>query len=115
MSREDLKWNNYTFTWYDNIQPMLKNTEIKLLKEKDSWIYKLREKRGKLSVRLSDCFSVVQEFKTRDKLFEAEQIHRELMDISAEIEEFNKEVTINLQTQNSNLLLIKKAKIIYFS
>lgn len=79
---------------------MLKNTEIKLLKEKDSWIYKLREKRGKLSVRLSDCFSVVQEFKTRDKLFEAEQIHRELMDISAEIEEFNKEVTINLINPN---------------
>lgn len=92
MSKDDLKWNNYTFTWYDNIQPMLRNTEIKLLKEKDTWIYKLRDKRGKLSIRLSDCINRVREFKLRDKIFEAEQINKELKDMTLEIEEFNKEV-----------------------
>lgn len=71
---------------------MLRNTEIKLLKEKDNWIYRLRDKRAKLSVRLSDCLSRVAEFKLRDKIFEAEQINGELKEISLEINEFNKEV-----------------------
>ena len=94
LSKEDIKWNNYTFTWYENIQPMLRKTEVKLLKEKDTCIYKLRDKRNKLSVRLDDCMNRVHEFRLRDKIFEAEQINKELNEITVEIAEFNKEVSL---------------------
>lgn len=93
-SKEDLKWNNYTFTWHDNIQPILKNAEIKLLKEKDTWIYKLRDKRGKLSIRLSECLNRVKEFRLRDRISEAEDINRDLKEITVELDQFYKEVHI---------------------
>jgi len=89
---EDLKWNNYTFTWYERIQPILLNTEIRLAKEKEFWIMKLREKRGKLSVKLSDCLNRVKEFKLKDKIADAEIIVKEIKGIGIEIEEFLKDV-----------------------
>ena len=91
-SSEDVRWNNYTFTWYDNIQPILRNAEVKLLKEKDNWINKLRDKRAKLTMKLNECLTRIKEFKQRDKISDAEAIVTELQQMSADIEEFIKEV-----------------------
>jgi hypothetical protein len=91
-TNDDLKWNNFTFTWHERIQPIMFNTEIRLAKEKEFWIMKLREKRGKLSVKLSDCFNRVKEFKFKDKIADAEIIAKEIKGIGIEIEEFLKEV-----------------------
>lgn len=90
---------------------MLRNTEIKLLKEKDTWIYKLRDKRAKLTIRLIECIGRVQEFKQHEKLSEAEEINEELRKISAEIEEFNKDVVFLFLKQK---FLFKKRVINYF-
>ncbi|CAF0857841.1 unnamed protein product [Brachionus calyciflorus] len=90
-SKEDLKWNNYAFTWYDNIQPMLLNTELKLLKEKDDWIFRLKDKRSKLSLKIDDCFSRVKELRNKDRISDAKQIKSDINFISQEIEEYSKE------------------------
>ena len=92
-SPEDIRWNNHTFTWYDNIQPILRNAEVKLLKEKDNWISKLRDKRAKLTMKLNECLARVKEFKQRDKISDAEAIVTELQQMSADIEEYIKEVS----------------------
>lgn len=96
-TKDDLKWNNYVFTWIDTLQPILKNSENKLAKEKDNWIVKLKEKRAKLSIRLSDCLNRVRELKQKDRISEAEAISNELKSMSNDIDEFLKEVIYSLK------------------
>ena len=91
-SKEDIRWNNYTFTWLDNIQPILKNTETKLIKEKENWINSLKDKRSKLSTQLNDCLARVKELKNRDRISEGDVVLKDLTQISEEIERFKKEV-----------------------
>lgn len=92
LKKEDLKLNNTTFTWTDRIHPLLRAKEIQLLKEKEYWIYKLRERRGKFSLQLNDCIDEVKLFKQKDRVADAEAYIAELEKISANIEEFNKQV-----------------------
>ena len=92
--KEDVKLNNITFTWVDRIQPLLKTKEIKLQKEKEYWIYRLKERRGKFSMALNECLSKVKEFKQKDRVADAEIYITELHQISDNIEEFNKEVNV---------------------
>ena len=92
-SKEDLRWNNYTFTWLDNIQPILRNAENRFLKEKDNWIANLREKRSKLLIKLNDCLNRVRDLKQKERISEAESIVNDLKLMAQEIEEFNKEVS----------------------
>ena len=93
LAKEDLKLNNITFTWTDRINPLLRAKEIQLLKEKEFWIYKLKEKRGKLSLALNDCLVKVKEFKQKDRVAEAENYIQDLEQISQNIEEFNKQAS----------------------
>jgi hypothetical protein len=92
-SKEDLRWNNYTFTWLDNIQPILRNAENRFLKEKDNWITNLRDKRSKLLIKLNDCLNRVRDLKQKERISEAESIVNDLKLMAQEIEEFNKEVS----------------------
>ena len=92
LKKEDIKLNNVTFRWTDRIQPLLKAKEIQLLKDKEFWIYKLRERRGKFSMLLNECLGKVKEFKQKDRVADAETYIAELEKISNNIEEFNKEV-----------------------
>ena len=61
LKKEDIKLNNVTFRWTDRIQPLLKAKEIQLLKDKEFWIYKLRERRGKFSMLLNECLGKLTE------------------------------------------------------
>jgi dynein heavy chain, axonemal len=92
LKKEDIILNNITFRWTNKIQPLLKAKETQLLKEKEIWIYKLRERRGKFSLQINECLGKVKEFKQKDRVAEAEIYIGELEQISNSIEEFNKEV-----------------------
>jgi hypothetical protein len=94
-SKEDIKWNTYTFTWLDNLQPLISSTEIQLLKERDTWILKLKEKRVKLQVKLNECLIKVKELKQKERISDVENICQELDIISHDVEECQKEVLIN--------------------
>lgn len=91
-SKEDMKWNNYTFTWFDTIQPMLMNTESKLIKERDDWIAKVKDRRAKLSLKIEDCLIKVKELRQKERISEAVQIKSEIDIINSEIECYIKEV-----------------------
>ena len=93
-SKEDIKWNNYTFTWLENIQPILKNTELKLIREKENWIVSLKDKRSKLSIQLNECLAKVKELKQRDRISEGDVVLKDLMQISSDVERFKREVCI---------------------
>lgn len=92
LSKEDMKWNNYAFTWFDNIQPMLTNTESKLIKERDDWIAKVKDRRAKLSLKIEDCLAKVKDLRQKERISEAVQIKSEIDLINSEIEYFSKEV-----------------------
>jgi hypothetical protein len=87
-SKDDYKWNTYTFTWYQNIQPIVMNSEIKLLKEKDIWLAKLKEKRVQLAHDLTECLIRVKEFKQKDRISDADAICSELDAIKNEVNEY---------------------------
>ena len=89
-SNEDIKWNNFTFTWLDNIQPILQNTEIRLNREKDNCINSLKDKKSKLTACLNDCLSRVKELKQRDKISEGDVVLSDLAKITNEIEKLIK-------------------------
>jgi dynein heavy chain len=91
-SNEDIKWNNFTFTWLENIQPILQNTEIRLNREKDNCINSLKDKKSKLTACLNDCLSRVKELKQRDKISEGDVVLSDLAKITNEIEKFKIEV-----------------------
>lgn len=91
-SNEDIKWNNFTFTWLENIQPIIQNTETRMMREKENCINFLKEKKNKLTSSLNDCFSRVKELKQRDKISEGDLVLKDLAQISSEIEQFKKEV-----------------------
>ena len=93
-SNEDIKWNNFTFSWLDNIHPIFQNTEIRLMREKENCINILKDKKSKLTASISDCFNRVKELKLRDKISEGDLVLADLAQISSEIENFNKEVRI---------------------
>ncbi len=92
-SKEDIKWNNYTFTWLDSLHPLINTTEAQLLKEKESWIVKLKEKRIKLQSKITEYLNKSKELKQRDRISDAENICREIEVVSTNIQEFQKEVT----------------------
>ena len=89
---EDIKLNQLTFNWNDRLQPLIKSSEIKLQKDKDYWIYKLKERRGKLSVQINETIAKVKDFRQKDRIADAENYLNELNVIKLEIEEFNNEV-----------------------
>ena len=93
-SKEDFKWNNYTFTWYENLQPLINRSEMTLLKEKEVWIARVKEKRTKLVTKINECLSHVKELKTRDRISDVSDICQELNAISNEVDGFISEVNI---------------------
>jgi peptidoglycan hydrolase CwlO-like protein len=105
-SNEDIRWNNFTFTWLDNIQPILQNTEIRLNREKDSWINSLKDKKSKLTASLNDCLSRVKELKQRDKISEGDVVLSDLAKITNEIEKFKNEVNNNKSILNFLIYLL---------
>jgi hypothetical protein len=55
LTPDDIKLNTMTINWPDRIQPILKDNEEKLLKEKDYWLIKLRDRKNKLVMQLNEC------------------------------------------------------------
>lgn len=106
LPREDIKLNEYTFTWNDRIQPLLKSAEIKLHKEKEYWINRLKERRGKFSIALNECLARIKEFKTKDRVADAEMYIAELQQIAQNIEEYNKEVRNALESLLNLFIII---------
>ncbi len=91
-TNEDLRWNTHTLTWYDNIQPMISSTEMILLRQKDLWISRTKQKCSKLFIKINDILSRVKEFKQKDKIADAEIILKDLDRIKEELDECIKEV-----------------------
>ncbi len=91
-TNEELRWNTHTLTWYDNIQPIITSTEMILLRQKDLWISRTKQKSSKLFLKINDILTRVKEFKQRDKITEAETILKDLENIKEEIDECSKEV-----------------------
>jgi hypothetical protein len=104
LSDEDIRLNKLTFNWNENIQPLLKSSEAKLQRDKDFWIYRLKERRGKLSVRISDVLARVKDFRLKDRIADAENYLGELEAIELEIEEFNNEVFLFLSIQKKKIV-----------
>ena len=92
-SNEDIRWNSLTFTWPNNIQPIIQNTEIRLLREKEICINNLKERKFRLTTRLTECMARVKDLKQRDKIFEGNMVLQDLAQISNEIEYFKKQVS----------------------
>ena len=92
LSNEDIKLHNLTFTWYNKIQLIFNAAQIKLLNEKETWINKLIDRRGRINLKLNENYQKVKEIKTKDKISDAEHIVNFLKKISLELAEITKEV-----------------------
>ncbi len=92
-SKEDLRWNSAALTWYDNIQPMISSTELILLRQKDKWIVKTRQKQAKLFAQVNEISNKIKSFKQIDKITDANAIRLELSKISEDLNEAVEEVT----------------------
>jgi hypothetical protein len=92
LTKDDFKWNSYTFGWLNNLNPLLNSTENQLSKERDIWVVRMSERRQKLQARINAVYSKVEEFKGKERISDYEVNCEELRSIAAEINEIIKEV-----------------------
>ena len=94
LEQKDIKLNHQTFSWPDRIMPMIKNMEQKLTKEHDIAVNRLNNWKKEFTTTLNNTLKEVQDFKTRDRMSEAENYLLTLQEIAKKIEGFQQEVWI---------------------
>jgi hypothetical protein len=103
------------FTWFDKIQPIFSEVEIKLLAAKDYWQKKLKQKTAKLNKSLEDYLHYMEEFKKRDRYGDADQVIAELNQISTDIQNFKSIVIIKFSFDIQIIFERAETINIYFS
>ena len=89
--KEDFFWNNHALTWYDTMRPMIVENESRLLRQRETWLTKLKQKRHKLNADLNASLKRVKDLKPKERLSEAEAIVAELKHIADDVEQFRRE------------------------
>ncbi|KAL3852322.1 hypothetical protein ACJMK2_015979 [Sinanodonta woodiana] len=96
----DILLNNNTFTWSKRILPMITSTELKLQREHDYYVNKLRDWQKKFQQELDAVAKQLKDFQHKERASEADNYVAELKGIQSKIEYFQEEkVKINHEEQ----------------
>ncbi|XP_067861511.1 dynein axonemal heavy chain 3-like [Heptranchias perlo] len=91
LSKKDIILNGRTFSWPERINPMIRNSEMRLQREHDVAVSKLVHWHNDFTKRINKTAALVKEFQKKDRMSEAQQYMGKLQDISRTIEEFTQE------------------------
>ncbi|XP_071486244.1 dynein axonemal heavy chain 3-like [Diadema antillarum] len=86
--KDDIMLNDQTFTWPDRIMPIIRNSEMKLQKEHDMAVSKLRDWQKKFAARIKEVMDQVKTFRTKDRMSEAQDYLNKLIDIQLKLDDF---------------------------
>eukprot|EP00795_Rhopilema_esculentum_P000293 gene293-9945_t len=88
LTEEHIHLNYTTFNWNEKLQPLIKNSEMRMLREQETAMNKLKERRGRFEMKLSEAQRIVVEFKNRERMSDAPQYVEVFDQLKRRVEEF---------------------------
>ncbi|XP_053575219.1 dynein axonemal heavy chain 3-like [Bombina bombina] len=88
LSKEEMILNGNTFSWPERIIPIIRNSETRLQRERDTALEKLSQWQKDFTKRLADLTTEVREFQKKQLMTEANVYVHKLNAISAKIQEY---------------------------
>eukprot|EP00794_Sanderia_malayensis_P006878 gene6878-7653_t len=73
LPEEHITLNCITFNWNEKLQPLIKNSEMRMLREHETAVNKLKERKARFEMRLAETQKIVAEFRSRERTSEAAQ------------------------------------------
>ncbi|XP_066284547.1 dynein axonemal heavy chain 3-like isoform X3 [Branchiostoma lanceolatum] len=91
LPKDDIYLNHITFTWPERILPIIRNSEMRLIKEHDMAVQKLLKWQVDFVSRLDEVAKQVKDFQKKDRMSEAHNYMELLQDIGRKLREFQEE------------------------
>ncbi|XP_063719575.1 dynein axonemal heavy chain 3-like [Symsagittifera roscoffensis] len=91
LSKDDLILNATSFSWPERILPIVRNSELRIMKERDAALDKLRSQQKDFTARLNATLQQVKDFRSKERMGEAERYVSELQQIDESVKQYEEE------------------------